>query len=80
MSRFAIPIAVRTDFDPATLCRLAHRTNNSAQARRLLAVAVINDGGSREAPKRADQVMKFNAEGTEGLIDRKFRKGGRSTV
>ena len=42
-----MPIALRTDFGAATLRRLARRTKNSAQARRLLALAVIYDGGSR---------------------------------
>ena len=42
-----MPIALRSDFDATTLRRLARRTRDSAQARRLLALAVIHDGGSR---------------------------------
>lgn len=76
-----MPIALRSDFDAATLRRLARRTNNSAQARRLLALGVVYDGGSRTKAAETggvtrqivpDWVMKFNAEGPEGLIDRKL--------
>lgn len=76
-----MPIALRSDFDATTLRRLARRTKNSAQARRLLALAVICDGGSRTQAAETggvtrqivrDWVMKFNADGPDGLIDRKF--------
>jgi hypothetical protein len=67
-----MPIALRSDFDAATLRRLARLTRNSAQARRLLALAVIYDGGSRAQAAETggvtrqivrDWVVKFNAEG-----------------
>ena len=76
-----MPIALRSDFDAATLRRLARLTKNSAQARRLLALAVIYDGGSRAQAAETggvtrqivrDWVVKFNAEGPDGLIDRKI--------
>ena len=60
--------------------RLAKKSKDGAQARRLLALAAIYDGASRtEAAKIAgvtlqiirDWVVKFNASGPEGLIDRK---------
>jgi len=43
----AAPIAVREDFDGPGLRRLAKQTKDAAQARRLLALAEIDDGGSR---------------------------------
>jgi len=76
-----MPIALRSDFDAATLRGFARRTKDSAQARRLLALAVIYDGGSRTQAAETggvtlqivrDWVMKFNADGPEGLIDRKI--------
>jgi len=43
----SIPIALRTDFDAASLRRAAKATKDAAQGRRLLALAEIYDGGSR---------------------------------
>jgi len=40
-------IGLRADFDGATLRRLARKTKNAKQSRRLLALAEIYDGGSR---------------------------------
>src|SRR6202453_688808 len=78
--RFAMPIPLRADFD-ARMARAAARwSKDGPQARRLLALAAIYDGASRtEAAKIGgvtlqivrDWVMKFNAHGPEGLIDRK---------
>jgi len=76
-----MPIALRSDFNAATLRRHARRTRDSAQTRRLLAIAVIYDGGSRAQAAETggvtrqivrDWVVKFNAKGPEGLIDRKI--------
>lgn len=62
------------------LRRLARRSKDAAQARRLLALAAIYDGGSRtEAALLGDVtlqivrdwVLRFNADGPDGLIDRK---------
>ena len=56
------------------------RTRDASQARRLLALAVIYDGGSRSEAARVggvglqivrDWVVRFNAEGPPGLVDRK---------
>jgi transposase len=75
-----MPVALRTDFDAVGVRRLAKKSKDSAQARRLLALAAIYDGASRtEAAKITgvtlqiirDWVVKFNASGPEGLIDRK---------
>ena len=74
----AIPL--RRDFDAAGLRRLAKRGCDGAQNRRLLALAVIYDGGRRSDAARfagvglqiiRDWVLRFNAEGPEGLKDRK---------
>lgn len=64
-----------------TPCGLeARRSRDAAQARRLLALASIYDGGSRSAAARLggvtrqivrDWVVRFNAEGPPGLFDRK---------
>jgi transposase len=73
-------IALRSDFDAATLRWLARRSKDASQARRLLALAVIYDGGSRTEAARLgnvtlqivrDWVVRFNAEGPDGLLDRK---------
>ena len=74
----AIPL--RRDFDAATLRAVAKKTKDAAQARRLLALAAIYEGAMRtEAAKIGDVtlqivrdwVVKFNAHGPDGLIDRK---------
>jgi len=77
---FAMPIALRTDFD-ATACRRAAKgSKDGPQARRLLALAAIYDGASRSEAARIggvtvqivrDWVVKFNLLGPAGLIDRK---------
>ena len=43
----AAPIPLRSDFDADMLRREARRSRDVAQARRLLALATIYDGGSR---------------------------------
>jgi transposase len=74
----AIPL--RRDFDATTLRAVARKTKDAAQARRLLALAAIYEGAMRtEAAKIGDVtlqivrdwVVKFNAHGPDGLIDRK---------
>jgi len=76
----AAAIALRSDFDGMALRRLAKGTKDSAQARRLLALAEICDGGSRSDAARIgdvglqtvrDWVLRFNARGPAGLIDGK---------
>lgn len=75
-----MPIALRPDFDAIALRLEAKRSKDGAQARRLLALAAIYDGASRtEAASIGsvtvqivrDWVVKFNAHGPSGLIDRK---------
>jgi transposase len=76
----AAAIRLREDFDGSALRRLAKGTRDAAQVRRLLALAEIYDGGSRGDAARLggvglqtvrDWVLRFNAGGPEGLIDRK---------
>jgi transposase len=74
------PIPLRLDYDAARLRRIARESEDADQVRRLLALAVIYDGGSRTQAAEVggvtlqvvrDWVLRFNAEGAEGLIDRK---------
>lgn len=73
-------IGLRDDFDGSALRDLAKRSRDAAQSRRLIALAEIYDGRRRsEAARLAgvglqiirDWVLRFNAEGPDGLIDRK---------
>lgn len=75
-----MPIPLRADFDARMMRAAAKRTKDGPQARRLLALAAIYDGATRaEAGEIGgvtrqivrDWVVKFNADGPEGLIDRK---------
>ena len=49
-------IGLRVDFDGAALRRLARKTKNVNQSRRLLALAEIYDGGSRSDAARIGDV------------------------
>ena len=75
-----MPIPLRTDFDASQLRAIARKAKDGPQARRLLALAAIYEGASRTEAARIgrvtlqivrDWVLKFNAHGPEGLIDRK---------
>ena len=76
----AAPIPLRLDYDGAGLRALARRSKDADQTRRLLALALIYDGGSRRSAAQLggvglqiirDWVLRFNAHGPDGLIDRK---------
>lgn len=76
----ASAIALRDDFDGPALRRLGKMTKDAAQTRRLLALALIYDGGTRTDAARIgdvglqtvrDWVLRFNARGPAGLIDGK---------
>jgi len=76
----AAAIKVRTDHTSTDLRRFSRRCEDADQVRRLLAVALILDGGSRsEAAKIAgvtlqvvrDWVLRFNEGGPEYLATRK---------
>jgi transposase len=75
-----MPVPLRTDFDAHALRAIARKTKDGPQARRLLALAAIYDGATRTAAARIggvtvqivrDWVVKFNAHGPEGLVNRK---------
>lgn len=79
-------IALREDFDGSGLRRLAKASKDAGQSRRLLVLAEIYDGCRRKDAARIgnvglqvirDWVLRFNAEGADGLIDKK-PPGGRS--
>jgi len=74
------PIPLRPDHDAALLRRIARGAADAVQVRRLLALAAIYDGGSRTQAAAVggvtlqvvrDWVLRFNADGPDGLIDRK---------
>jgi len=71
-------IAVRADYTSSEVRRLARRATDAGQARRLLAIAAVLDGSSREEAARLggmdrqtlrDWVIRFNEQGPEGLIN-----------
>lgn len=73
-------IRMRDDFDAVGLRRMARATRSANQGRRLLALAEIYDGGSRSDAARIggvtlqivrDWVVRFNANGPDGLPDGK---------
>ena len=76
----AAAIRLRKDFDADALRAIARRAKDGPQARRLLALAAIYDGATRgDAAKIGgvtlqvvrDWVLRFNARGDSGLVDRK---------
>lgn len=76
----AAAIGVRSDYTSADLRHFVRRCRDADQVRRVLALAVILDGGSRsEAAQMAgvtlqivrDWVLRFNEGGPEGLATRK---------
>ena len=71
-------IPVRADYTAGEVRQLARRAKDAAQARRLLAIAAVLDGASREAAAKVggmdrqtlrDWVIRFNAQGADGLIN-----------
>ncbi len=73
-------LPLRADFDAVQSRAAAKKTKDGPQARRLLALAAIYDGASRTEAALIggvtlqivrDWVVKFNADGPEGLLDRK---------
>ena len=71
------PVPLRSDFDAVTLRKTARRSRDPDQARRLVALAEIYDGGSRSDAARIggvtlqivrDWVLRFNAKGLNGLL------------
>jgi transposase len=73
-------ILLRVDFDAARVRGSARESKDGNQVRRLLALAAIYDGASRTQAAGIggvtlqvvrDWVLRFNAHGPAGLIDRK---------
>jgi transposase len=72
-------LALRADYDAAGVRRLAVKVADVDQVRRLLAIAAAYEGKSREEAARIggmdrqtlrDWVVRFNACGPEGLVNR----------
>src|SRR5258707_12159905 len=70
-------IPVRTDYTAGEVRRFAQRAKDAAQARRLLAIAAVLDGASREEAAKIggmdrqtlrDWGIRCNKQGADGLI------------
>jgi len=75
-----VAIPLRPDFDAVSLRKLSRRCSDNRQIRRLLALAAVYDGMNREKSARIggmdrqtlrDWVHRFNADGPDGLTNRK---------
>ena len=71
-------VPVRTDYTAGEVRRFAKRAKDAAQARRLLAIAAVLDGASRQDAAKIggmdrqtlrDWVIRFNEQGPDGLIN-----------
>ena len=71
-------LSLRTDYSPAELRRLAKKTKDNNQSRRLLSLAAVLDGMNRTDAARIggmdrqtlrDWVHRFNNQGPDGLYD-----------
>lgn len=74
----AVTVKIRTDFSASELRRLVSGSKDANQSRRLLSLATVLDGMSREDAARIggmdrqtlrDWVHRFNAQGPESLKD-----------
>lgn len=72
-----MPIALRSDYDATQLRRVARRSQDAGQTRRLLALAAIYDGATRTEAAAIggvtlqivrDWVLKLNEHGPDGLV------------
>lgn len=72
-------ISLRTDYDAGMLRKLAARSKDASQSRRLLSLAAVYDGmpraqaaqvGGMDRQTLRDWVHRFNAEGPDGLVNR----------
>ncbi|MBM1175607.1 helix-turn-helix domain-containing protein [Microvirga arabica] len=79
----SIPVALRPDYDAVCLRQLARRSKDAPQTRRLLALAVIYEGGPRSQAAEIggvslqtvrDWVLRFDAHGPDGLLDGTARR------
>src|SRR6202165_5325598 len=71
-------VSVRTDYTAGEVRRFAKQAKDAAQARRLLAIAAVLDGASREDAAKIggmdrqtlrDWVIRFNKQGPDGLVN-----------
>ena len=71
-------VPVMTDYTASGVRRFARRAKDGAQARRLLALAAVRDGASREEAAKIggmdrqtlrDWVIRYNEQGPDGLIN-----------
>lgn len=76
----ALAIALREDYDAGKLRSYAKRSRDPRQVRRLLSLAAVYDGLSREAAAQVggmdrqtlrDWAHRFNKDGPDGLTNRK---------
>lgn len=76
----SMPLKLRDDFRAVDVRAVARRCKDETQVRRLLAIAAILDGGSRSDAAFVggvtrqivrDWVLRFNADGPDGLATRK---------
>src|ERR1035441_8498852 len=58
--RFAMPIPLRADFNAGLVRAAAKRSKDGPQARRLLALAAIYDGGTRPGAAESGSVHRLN--------------------
>jgi transposase len=87
MEGTAMTVAItRTELTSAELREMAAATRDAKAARRMLAIALVLEGSSREAAAKAcamdrqtlrDWVHRYNESGLEGLSDRPRRNGPR---
>lgn len=72
---------LRGDYDAEKVRDAAHKSSDGSQVRRLLTLAAIYEGASRSEAARIgrvtvqvvrDWVVRFNASGPDGLLDRKI--------
>ena len=75
-------LAVRSDFTAGDVRGFARRAKDAAQTRRLLAIAAVLDGASREDAAKIggmdrqtlrDWVIRFQRAGPDGLINIRHR-------
>lgn len=75
-------VEIRQDYSSADLRKLAARTRHVNQSRRLLSLAAVLEGASRDDAARIggmdrqtlrDWVHRFNAEGPNGLKDKRAK-------
>lgn len=77
-------VGLRSDYSAVDLRRLAKKSKDNNQARRLLSLAAVCDGmnrgeaaqiGGMDRQTLRDWVHRFNQEGPDGLLDHKAKGG-----